>query len=167
MKVLALEKEKQLKQLSDDILELISECNEIYYSKKQEALFKTTSEFLKNIPQLSRPIENRIDMGIFIDAIYKMLYEGSGSLKRIEEFGGKGEEHILLDVKHIRTDFRHDIEHGKPKELKRKKVLISKIYKNYAGESTLAKFQKADYANIQIALLKAVRLFLMNLKKKM
>lgn len=43
------------------------------------------------------------------------------------------ERETLWNIKHLRTDFRHDYEHGKEKDIRNKKKLIADAYQKTCG----------------------------------
>ncbi len=127
--LLEYQKKETIKEISDSCLKIIPEINKIYKPKKGEDLFKMTTDVFSGSIILSKPVENQQDFKEFIDALYKIFYEGTGSLNRIPT-DLKNDNAIYFDIKHIRTDCFHDVEHGEENKIKKKQEVISEVYKN-------------------------------------
>ena len=158
------ERLQQIRKIKDNIIIGITECNKIFSSKNGEDLFKITNEVFRNAQTLDNPIKSADDFGNFIDALYKIIYEGSGNLERIPQNFKEKEDFIGFEIKHIRTDLRHDYEHGKEKYIEKKKKIISEIYKKYTGKVAISSFSKSSFNKIQLSLLQNILLFLNEMK---
>lgn len=163
----SLERLQQIRKIKDGVINLIAECNKIFSTKYGKDLFKITSEVFKNAQNLDNPIKSKDDFGNFIDALYKMIYEGSGSLKRIPQSFKEDDDFIGFEIKHLRTDLRHDYEHGKEKDIEKKKKIISEIYKKYTGKATVSSLRESSFNKIQESLLENILLFLKDLKNSL
>lgn len=160
-----LQKKDCIRQLTDDIIEKITGINKAYSINNQEDLFKPTSEILSCLKVISTPVTSKEEFGTFIDSMYKLFYEGSGSLNRIPKDLIK-EDSILLEIKHLRTEFRHDIEHGNRKDIEHKREIISEICKKYTGEKTLDKANNKDFILAQNLILTKTNKILQEIKNK-
>lgn len=166
-KLAELERLQKISKLRDEIVSSIAECNKIFSSKQGEDLFKITSEVFRNVQNLDNPIKSKDDFGDFIDALYKIIYEGTGNLKRTPENFKEKDDFIGFEIKHLRTDLRHDYEHGKEKDIQKKKKIISEIYKKYTGKSAVSSLTKSLFNKMQQNLLENVLLFLKELKNSL
>lgn len=155
LQVMNLSGKNDIKQLSNQCLTTMYSINKIFNSKKEEDLFKLTTEVLKGITSISTLVKNKQDFKDCVDSLYKTFYEGSGSLKRIPR-DLLLDKSVFLDIKHLRTDLFHDIEHGKPKEIKKKKNVITKIYKKYTGKKSVEEIKDDIFVDFQIKLLKNI-----------
>ena len=156
--------EKEIRTLSDEVAGLMSQCNSICTSKSKPEIFKITNKMFERITDLGKPVSAKNDFGNLIDALYEIIYEGSGSLNRIPE-RLKKDDSVGLAIKFLRADLRHDLEHGKPKEIQIKRGRLARIYKKYTGMTSISSLQNTDFPKFQLILLKEVKLFLENLKK--
>lgn len=163
-RLLALESEKEIRTLSNDIFGLVSDCNSICSSKSKREIFKITSKTFKRISDIDRLVTTKDGFGNFIDALYEMIYEGSGSLKRIPE-SFKKSGFIGFTIKFVRADLRHDLEHGQEREIQKKKARLSEIYKRFTGKTTLSSVENKDLAKFQERILQDLKSFLTDLKK--
>jgi len=152
--------EKQIQASANNIGTLIYESNEIYRSKKGEDLFKATNETAKGLRTISEPVKEQTSYGQFIDALYKIIYEGSASGNRI----GQPLPDIVKDINVLRTDLYHDIDHGKRSKVRSKELSVAKIIKRYSGKSSIALLGKEDFLAMQLGILKDLEDYLATLK---
>ena len=117
------------------ILEKIEHINEICMATGKEMLFKPTNKAFSIACCLSTSFSiDAVTFGNVVDSLYKIIYEGSGEAKRVLNVLTKEECEILWNIKHLRTDFRHDIEHGKENDYLKKKSLIANAYQDICGK---------------------------------
>jgi hypothetical protein len=157
--------QKEVYTLSTDILRLMGDCNNICQSKSKDQVFKITNKVLGRIADIEKAVKTKDEFGNLTDALYEIIYEGSGSLNRIPE-SFKKEDFIGFSIKFIRNDLRHDLEHGEEKEIVRKKTNVAKIYKKYTGKTTMSSLKGGDLQKIQIGFLKELKSFLDSLKQQ-
>jgi hypothetical protein len=161
--VVELKKKETIKELTDSCIELTTSINKIYASKNQRDLFKITTEVLKCVSIINTPPDSREDFKNVIECLYKMFYEGSGSLNRVPN-NLLVDSSIFFDIKHLRTDVSHDIEHGKESDIERKKQTISNIYKKYTEKASLEEIDAPMLIDFQKKLLGNIKQELLNLK---
>lgn len=119
-----------------EIVTKIEYINDLYLTKGKKELFTPTNKTFKAVSCLSSAFSvDELTFGTIIDSLYMLLYEGSGEAKRIREVLNDSECNPLWNIKHIRTDFRHDIEHGDEKQYLKKKQLIGAAYKDICGKN--------------------------------
>jgi hypothetical protein len=92
--------------------------------------------------------------------VYKILYEGSGSGNRL----GSQLPAIVRDMVTLRTDLRHDLEHGKASKIRAKEKLLANTVKKYSGKSSIALLGKEDFLALQLGLLDGLKNYLEALK---
>ena len=104
---------KNLLEISAASRDCVYSVNRKYAAAKGEDLFKMTTETSAGAVLLGEPCRDTTQYGKFIDALYFIVYEGSGAGKRlptpIPEF--------TMDVKFLRTAIRHDVDHGPEDEI--------------------------------------------------
>lgn len=118
----------------------------------------------KRIRDVEKPVTTRDEFGNLIDALYEIIYEGSASLSRIPE-NFKKNGFVGFDIKFLRADLRHDLEHGKEKEIKKKKARLAKIYEKYTGKTSISSLENKDFSKIQVHILNELKSFLTILKQ--
>ena len=112
--------------LGKSITEKIKYINEI---NSEENVFKPTNASFTAISCISTAFSvNKDTFANVVDSLYMLIYEGSGSASRILKILKDEECETLWNIKHLRTDFRHDYEHGKEKDIRNKKKLIADAY---------------------------------------
>lgn len=118
-----------------EILHKIEYINELRTATGQALIFKPTTKAYTAIPCLvtSFSTDNKT-FGCVVDSLYMLIYEGSGDAKRILEVLSDNECTTLWNIKHIRTDFRHDTEHGDEKKYLAKKQKIGRAYQAICGK---------------------------------
>lgn len=130
--------------------------NRKYSASHGEDLFKITTESSAGLTTLGEPCRDTTQYGKFVDALYFVVYEGSGSGKRlptpIPEF--------VMDVKHLRTAIRHDVDHGTPEEIKKKKVRAAEIFEKYSGKKSPEECGPEEFLATQTRVLSALYVFL-------
>ena len=148
---------------ADKCFELIANLNKIYSTDKGIDIFKITSEVIESFPRLGNLVQHSEDFKLFIDSAYKIFYEGSGTLNRIPD-SFKDDNSIFIEIKHLRTDFFHDIEHGNPSAIRNKKQSISKIYTKYCAKKSFNSLTNAEIQQLQSTLLDVLIKALQNIK---
>lgn len=144
-----------------NIIKKIEYINEISMvkSSKGEFLFKPTNKTYSAVSCLSTAFcVNEESFGGVVDSLYQLLYEGSGSAGRLLKVVGDEECSALWDIKNLRTDFRHDIEHGDEKKYLKKKQEIAKVYENICGK--IRPNKQKDWVTAQLNLFDKVNNFL-------
>jgi len=153
---------RDTKVLADSCLEQIVSLNKIYSTKNGEDLFKLTNELISSLPKIGNIISSKDEYKNFIDALYKIFYEGSGSLMRIQS-SFISDDSIFLEIKHLRTDLYHDVEHGKQQNIKKKKQVISSIYYKYSTKKAFSLLKISDLKGMQSKLLTGIERELKNI----
>jgi hypothetical protein len=159
-----LEKQDEIFNLSNDIFGLIGEANTICASKSVGEIFKVTNKVYKRIADVDEPVATKDDFGNFMDALYEIVYEGSGTLNRIpSKFKEDGS--ILIAIKLIRADLRHDLEHGKEKEIVKKRRHLAEIYNLLSNRPSLDSIEGKELLGLQTRILQDLKTLLVELKK--
>jgi len=144
---------------ADAIRKLIYAANQKYAAVHGEDLFKATNETTDALLRLRAPITDAQSYGLLIDALYKLIYEGSGNCSRLSS----PPPDFSMDVKHLRTGIRHDVDHGDTKKSAAKRKLIGSVLEKYSAKKSPEECTAEDFAVIQIKLLKGAREMLLAL----
>jgi hypothetical protein len=144
---------------------LIEHCNETSMVKGRTPVFKPTTKCIVAAAQLPRmAARDRESFAVFVDYLYFLIYEAAGSAKRIREGDLMRDEECvaLWDIKNLRSKFlRHDVEHGTEREILKKYSDIGAAFTRL-GLPRLPNSAE-DYARLQRALLRSLKLFLTEL----
>jgi len=134
-------------------------ANRKHSASSGEDLFKMTTDVTESIAKLSVPVRDKLGYGEFIDAMYFIVYEGSGSCKRLPE----PVPEYAMDIKFLRTAIRHDQNHGNQREIARKLKRGGVIFQKYSGKKSPDECGPDDFLAAQLRLLTEMRSFLADL----
>jgi hypothetical protein len=151
---------QNITELATAIQQLIYEVNSGYAAKHGMDLFKLTNESAAALHTFSIPCHDSKQFGAFIDALYFLVYEGSGSCNRLPS----PPPEFAMDVKFLRTLIRHDVDHGSETETAKKRVRNASVFEKYSGKKTTGECSSEDLLSTQIKLLNTLILFLASLK---
>ena len=90
------------------------------------------------------------DFGKMIDGVYMLFYENLEHIKTLDSDDAVRTEEVyqcIFRVKDMRTDMRHDYEHGKNSDISKKRKDIHECYKHYTNRPVLQK--QRDYVTLQ------------------
>ena len=116
--------------VADSVNQLVEQLNKKYAAVTGEDLFKATAKTAPALGRLRKPVKTRDAYGNFMDDLYFLFKEGPGS--RIDQSTLPSFGHI----NQLRTDLRHDVDHGEKGKVKAKLKKAGTIFANYAGEGT-------------------------------
>lgn len=119
------------------VLQLVIMCNEAgKTSGFTEDIFKPTTQLISacvDLPWLSATDKRRF--GDVVDCLYFIFYEGAGkdNLRFLESHGGPltiNDCDLIWCIKHLRNKWsRHDVDHGKEKEIRKSWIELSEKFK--------------------------------------
>lgn len=165
--------------LADDIIKLITKCNTISRSKGSESIFRITDTFLLESTFIRRPCKSEDEFKRFIEACYKIFYEGAGERNlRIPntmyiELDGDGQaiiengrektkdDFILFHIKRFRNSFSHDPEQMTDPD--RSAELFRQTCMKYVEKPHIEDISTTEYLNLQEKLLRDIKGFLEDL----
>lgn len=139
------------------IAENVLTINKLRLDAGEDRIFGLSEAVVGGMLNLSTSICNTEEqLGRIIDVLYFVFYE---NLKHIKIFIGRGDENkgdqmvrqediyqCIFDVKTIRSDLRHDLDHGKPNDVKKKFKSVGDCYKEYCGSRPL---KPKDFKKLQ------------------
>jgi len=136
---------------------LIPLINQQCAARGEEEIFKPTNQLIRALVTLPNLIAVSRDLfAQFIDCLYFMVYEGAGkdNLRFLGRVPDAAVEPVWA-IKHLRNyDLRHDVEHGKPREIEKKQLGLGQDYYRLIGVPTPR--TRRDFRNAQLALLRQV-----------
>ena len=110
------------------IINKIVDLNTLCERSGHKPLFKYTGAALNTAASMGGTVcTSKESLGIIVDGLYFLFYENQ----------------CIFRVKNIRTDLRHDYEHGPESSIKKKTMEIDKSYSHYTGKPVLT--SKADF----------------------
>ncbi|MEW6616078.1 MAG: DUF262 domain-containing protein [Thermodesulfobacteriota bacterium] len=140
---------------------LVYEVNRSYSATKGEDLFKMTTKSTNAIHTLGVSCRDITGYAEFVDALYFLVYEGSGNCKRLPS----PPPDFAMDVNFLRMDVRHDLDHGSEKDVAKKVTRNAAVFQKYSGKKTPEECGPDEFMTIQLRILQALALFLSSLKK--
>jgi len=148
-------------EMQDVARSLVYEVNRGYSAERGEDLFKMTTKSSNALHTLGLPCRDIATYGDFVDTLYFLVYEGSGSCKRLPA----PPPDFAMDVKFLRGDVRHDLDHGSEKDIANKLTRNAAVFEKYAGKKTPEECGPDEFLSIQLKLLQNLVEFLTHLKK--
>lgn len=133
------------------IIDKVVAINHICERKGRDKLFKYTGATMRAAAAIGGTVcQTEETFGGIIDDFYEVFYENIKHIKAIvtdEVVRNEDVYQCIFRVKHMRTDLRHDYEHGKEKDIRNKDMAIGDSYKHYAGKPVL--ITSRDYLTTQ------------------
>jgi hypothetical protein len=138
-----------LKETAAEIRALVYKLNKKHGAEHGEDLFKLTNETTRALAGLESPTTNKSSCATLVDALYFLVYEGSGACRRL----GGTPPPFAMDVKFLRTSFRHDVDHGDPADVRKKMKRAGETFKKYSKKLTPDECGEAELLEVQRRLL--------------
>jgi len=151
--------------LAREIVEMRRSLNEVTHTKQKRRLFDTTSHTEAAVGGLFwLAPSSRDELASLVDYLYILFYESAGTnaLRYLQDYGGVMEEddcEVIWLLKSLRNKgFRHDPEHGAPRDVLKKRVDFVGAFAAL-GCSTMPT-QPTEFRDIQLQLLERIHAFL-------
>ncbi len=133
------------------LVEYVYNLNVELEREAQPPLFKpTTKAFMACAVILSRVAYDAASFAEVIDHLFFLLYEGSGSAKRLTARCDENGLRALWRLKHLRLGARHDLDHGADMDVKKKNRQVAEAYLALIGQ--VAPRSTVDWMSAQLAL---------------
>jgi hypothetical protein len=133
------------------LIDKVVAINKICERTGRERLFKYTGATMRAAAAIGGTIcQTEETFGGIIDDFYEVFYENIEHIKAIvtdEVVRNEDVYQCIFRVKHMRTDLRHDYDHGKEKDIRNKDMAIGDSYMHYAGKPVL--ITSSDYLTTQ------------------
>jgi len=136
--------------LGDSITQLIDQLNRKYAANGGEDLFKATNKTAQALVRIRKTVKSLDAYKALIDDLYFLFRESVGS--RL----GDNWPASFADVNELRTDLRHDVDHGDARKVRSKRRKIGKIFGKYAGGGTPDTMEPAKFPLVQSNILGAI-----------
>jgi hypothetical protein len=137
-------------QLGESVTDLISQVNMKYAGTHGEDLFKATNKTAQALVRLRKPIKDFKEYETFIDDLYFLFREAIGS--RLD--GSLPQS--FVDVNNLRTDLRHDVDHGDASKVRGKRRKASATFKTYSGAGVPSTLEPVKFPLFQANILAAL-----------
>lgn len=133
-----------------EIVRLVADVNSRYAAEKGCDLLKATSKTAAAQGRLGVPIRDYEGYKALIDDLYFLFWEGVGN--RLEATMPES----FKDINALRTELRHDTDHGEPKKVKAKKLKGGFVFAKYGGVPSPAAVEPERFAVVQANILQAI-----------
>jgi len=137
--------------LAESVAQLISQLNRKHAATTGEDLFKATNKTAQALVRLRKPVTNRDSYGTFVDDLYFLFREAAGS-----RLDGANLPLSFVHVNELRTDLRHDVDHGEKSKVRAKRRKSGTTFSTYAGDGTPDTIEPARFPLFQANLLAAI-----------
>lgn len=122
--------EEEIGRKAKTAAELIYTVNKKYAARSGEDCVKPTNEMTAAIAALGEPRREVDSLKEFVDGLYFIFYEGTGNCARLPQ----PPPEFVMELKALRTSFRHDVDHGEEKKVRSKRMRHGEICRKYSGK---------------------------------
>lgn len=136
--------------LGDSIVQLVDQLNNKHSAKTGEDLFKATNKTAQAFLRIRKPAGNLDAHNALIDDLYFLFRESVGT--RLGATWPLSFSHI----NDLRTDLRHDVDHGDAAKVRAKRRKVGKTFTLYSGGGTPDTIEPVKFPLIQSNILGAV-----------
>jgi hypothetical protein len=136
--------------LGNSIVQLVDQLNKNHAAKTGEDLFKATNKTAQALLSLQKPAKDLSDYEALVDELYFLFRESVGT--RLNGAWPTSFAH----VNDLRTDLRHDVDHGDAGKVRAKRRKAGATFKLYAGSGTPDTIEPVKFPLIQSNLLGAI-----------
>jgi len=134
-----------------EIVRLMGELNDQYAAKHGENLFKPTNRTAQAQARIALPLGDFDEYKTFVDDLYFLIHEGVGN--RLQDQIPES----FHDINTLRTDLRHDVEHGDKRKIRAKKFKAGSVFRKYASTSSAVGLAPDQFIIVQANLLASLR----------
>ena len=136
--------------LGSSITELVGQVNRRHAAKTGEDLFKATNKTTQAFLRMQKPVKSLSAYKDFIDDLYFLFRESAGT--RLDNDRPTSFAHM----NELRTDLRHDVDHGDAGKVRAKRRKAGTTFAIYAGVGTPDTVEPAKFALIQSNIMGAI-----------
>lgn len=136
--------------LGDSISRLIDLLNKKHSAATGEDLFKATNKTSQALVRIRKPIGNIDEYKALIDDLYFLFRESPGT-KLQDKWPAS-----FRDVNDLRTDIRHDVDHGDAGKVRSKRRKLGRTFEKYAGSLSPDTMEPSRMPLVQANLLGAI-----------
>lgn len=137
-------------ELGQSVGDLISQVNVKYAGIHGDDLFKATNKTAQAIVRLRKPIKDFTEYKTLIDDLYFLFREAAGS--RLDGSIPPS----FVHVNDLRTDLRHDTDHGDASKVRAKRRKASATFKTYSGAGVPSTLEPVKFPLFQANILGAL-----------
>ena len=136
--------------LGDSIVELVNQLNKRHSANTGEDLFRATNKTAQALLRIRKPIKNLKGYRQLVDDLYFLFRESVGTRM------GATWPTSFAHVNDLRTDLRHDVDHGEARKVRAKKRKAGTTFAIYAGGGTPDTIEPVKFPLVQSNILGAL-----------
>ena len=137
-------------ELGESIRELVERANEIHSALDGTDFFKATSKTAQALVRIGKPVKSLAEYKRFIDDLYFLFREGPG--ERLKDKWPTS----FADINTLRTELRHDVDHGASGKVRRKRRKAGSTFMRLSGAVSPQGADPARFPLTQVNLLSAI-----------
>ncbi len=130
-------------ELGRSVSELVGQINGKYAAKNGDDLFKATNKTTQAFLRIHKPAKDQDAYKNFIDDLYFLFRESVGT--RLNDKWPQS----FVDVNELRTDLRHDVDHGDAGKVRAKRRKAGSTFALYGGTGTPDTIEPVKFPLIQ------------------
>jgi Protein of unknown function DUF262 len=150
----------RVNELGESIGKQIGSLNSAYAGLYGDDLFKATNKTAQALRSLGEEIKDKTAYVKFIDDLYFLFRESIG--QRLSD----QLPHSFVDINALRTDLQHDVDHGDAGKVRAKRKKMGSVFEKYSGAYSPDVLDPLRFVLVQVNILSAIDLDLINLKVK-
>ena len=133
-----------------EIIDLVFNINEQAVMEGKVHMFTPTNRTLVSTAKITTTVaDSRTNFSEVIDALYFVLYEGSGNANRLTDVMSREDLEPLWLLKKLRTFYRHDLDHGHRSKAKSQHIEIGGVFRQLIGRRPR---RRAEWSAAQVSL---------------
>ena len=136
--------------VGDSIVQLLDQLNRRHSAKTGEDLFKATNKTAQALLRIRKPVTTLQGYENLVDDLYFLFRESAGT--RL----GPAWPTSFVHVNDLRTDLRHDVDHGEAGKVRAKKRKAGATFAIYAGGGTPDTVEPVKFPLVQANILGAL-----------
>ena len=152
---------RDISNLQNTARDLVYKINRQYSAEQGQDLFKMTTKSSHALNAIAMRCVDITTYGEFVDNLYFLVYEGSGNCKRLPSTNSA----FAMDVKFLRADVRHDLDHGPRSAVSKKVKRNAEVLRKYSGKSTPEECGPDELMTAQLGILSALVKFLISMER--
>ena len=133
------------------LINKVVNINKLCERTGKKPLFKYTGATTKAAASMGGTLcSTQDEFGVIIDGLYDFFYENLSRIKEVvpdEVVRNDAVFQCIFHVKNMRTDLRHDYEHGSDGDIRKANRKIGDSYSHYAGRPVL--LSSSDFMKVQ------------------
>jgi hypothetical protein len=141
---------KRIPELGTTVTQLIDQVNTEHAARCGDDFFKMTNKTAQALTRISKPVSDVKSYETLVDDLYFLFREGPGS--RLKDVWPTS----FSEVNDLRTDLRHDVDHGTSGKVRSKRKKLSATFAKYAGSASPQTLPVERFPMIQSGLLTAL-----------